>query len=110
MVVKQSAPTGRRVHDAGRIVQRAEPDSSSPLATMPAEHRTKLFPVLKDGPRVVAELTSGRPPHRLTVLRWCLSGSHGVKLRTVSVGRCRHTSREWLVEFWQKLAEVRNAQ
>lgn len=100
----KSAPR-RASGDSGRVVQLPEP---SPLASLPAEIRGRLFPLLKDGPHVVEQLT-GKRPHRLTVLRWAVAGASGIRLRTVSVGRARFTTREWLLLFWQQLDEARRA-
>lgn len=81
----------------------------SPLDAMSAEQRGRLFALLKNGPAVTEELC-GRRVHRATLLRWAIAGSHGIRLKTVSIGRCRHTSREWLLSFWAALGEVRDAQ
>lgn len=96
----------RKSSTSGRVVQVGP---GSPLDAMSAEHRGRLFALLRHGPTVCEELC-GRRVHRATLLRWALAGSHGVKLRTVSVGRARHTSREWLLSFWTALSEVRDAQ
>ena len=46
-------------------------------------------------------------PDRSTVFRWVTKGCSGVKLRTVSVGRTRHTTERWLMEFFTKIADAR---
>lgn len=103
------ATKARRAPDSRREASSAVPDSASPLAAVPAESRTRLFPLLRLGPTVVEELC-GKRPHKLTLLRWAVAGSHGVKLRTTSVGRARYSSRAWLVEFWNAVDEARRAE
>ena len=47
------------------------------------------------------------PPDRSTVFRWVLKGCRGVRLRTVSVGRTRHTTERWLLSFFEEVAAAR---
>ena len=68
---------------------------------------SKLFPLAAEGPRVVQELT-GRRPNQSTVLRWAARGVAGVRLNSVFVGRCRMTTKHWLMEFWKAIAEAHN--
>lgn len=46
-------------------------------------------------------------PDRSTVFRWVLKGCCGVRLRTVSVGRARHTTERWLLSFFSEVATAR---
>lgn len=46
-------------------------------------------------------------PDRSTVFRWVLKGCCGVRLRTVSVGRTRHTTERWLMSFFDEVAAAR---
>jgi hypothetical protein len=46
-------------------------------------------------------------PDRSTVFRWVSKGCCGVRLRTVSVGRTRHTTERWLLEFFEEVAAAR---
>lgn len=93
-------PTGQR------RTERVDP--SSPLSALSEAQRNSLFPLMADGPRVVEELTKRRPDKR-TVLRWATPGVAGVRLRTVTVGRCRMTTREWLVQFWAAVDSARSS-
>ncbi len=45
----------------------------------------------------------GKPVHPNTLSRWCLRGVRGVRLRSVTVGQQRFTSRAWLDEFLASL-------
>jgi hypothetical protein len=47
-------------------------------------------------------------PDRSTVFRWVAKGYGGVRLKTVSVGRTRHTTERWLVEFFIEIAGARD--
>jgi hypothetical protein len=46
-------------------------------------------------------------PDRSTVFRWASKGCCGVRLRTVSVGRTRHTTERWLLAFFEEVAAAR---
>src|SRR6185295_9358812 len=46
-------------------------------------------------------------PDRSTVFRWVSQGCCGRRLRTVSVGRTRHTTERWLLSFFQEIAGAR---
>ena len=46
-------------------------------------------------------------PDRSTIFRWVLKGCCGVRLRTVSVGRTRHTTERWLMLFFDEVAAAR---
>jgi len=45
---------------------------------------------------------------RSTVFRWALKGCCGIRLKTVSVGRTRHTSERWLMQFFERVASARD--
>ncbi|MCB9882223.1 MAG: DUF1580 domain-containing protein [Planctomycetes bacterium] len=60
--------------------------------------RDQLFKLLA-GSSIVEELTGNRP-HRSALHRWASKGVAGVRLQTVCVGRCRYTTRRWLIEFF----------
>lgn len=47
-------------------------------------------------------------PDRSTVFRWVTKGCCGVRLRTVSVGRTRHTTEQWLLSFFDEIAVARS--
>jgi len=47
-------------------------------------------------------------PDRSTVFRWAGRGCSGVKLKTVSVGRTRHTTERWLMQFFADVAAARD--
>ena len=47
-------------------------------------------------------------PNRSTVFRWVQKGCSGVCLRTVSVGRTRHTTERWLLSFFEAVAAARD--
>jgi hypothetical protein len=47
-------------------------------------------------------------PDRSTVFRWVTKGCCGVKLKTVSVGRTRHTTERWLVDYFAEIAGARD--
>ena len=81
--------------------------ANSARALLEAVERGGLFPLLEQGPKVTASLCRGRRPHRTSVLRWSIRGLYGVRLKTVMVGRCRHTTKEWLVQFWHDVDEAR---
>ncbi|MBK7875943.1 MAG: DUF1580 domain-containing protein [Planctomycetes bacterium] len=49
-------------------------------------------------------------PDRSTVYRWAVKGCSGVRLRTVSVGRARHTTELWLFTFFEEVAAARERQ
>jgi hypothetical protein len=49
--------------------------------------------------RIVEEMTS-RTTRRGSVQRWAAQGIRGIRLRTVTVGRTRYTTRRWLLEFF----------
>jgi Protein of unknown function (DUF1580) len=55
----------------------------------------------------VPTLLPGRPD-RSTVFRWVTKGCCGARLKTVSVGRTRHTTERWLVEFFTEVAGARD--
>jgi hypothetical protein len=57
--------------------------------------RDQLF-ALVDGASVVESLTGTRP-HRTALHRWAQRGIAGVRLRTVTAGRRRYTTRRWLL-------------
>lgn len=46
-------------------------------------------------------------PDRSTVFRWIGRGCWGARLRTVSVGRTRHTTERWLLAFFDEVAVAR---
>lgn len=46
-------------------------------------------------------------PDRSTVYRWVVKGCSGVRLKTVSVGRARHTTERWLLTFFEEVAAAR---
>ncbi|MFN0008769.1 MAG: DUF1580 domain-containing protein [Planctomycetota bacterium] len=46
-------------------------------------------------------------PDRSTIFRWASKGFCGVRLRTVSVGRTRHTTERWLLSFFDEVACAR---
>lgn len=61
--------------------------------------------------QAAAELPSGRPGkrrHVASLYRYTDPGLHGVRLRYVQVGSTRCTTREWLHEFFEALAEARD--
>ncbi len=48
-----------------------------------------------------------KPPHYVSVLRWCLDGLHGVRLESIKVGRKLHTSHEAINRFVNRSAEAK---
>ena len=49
---------------------------------------------------------SGRPYSTPTIHRWVRPGVRGHRLRTVCIGGIRHTTEEWLWQFFQSLSDV----
>ena len=47
-----------------------------------------------------------RPPHYVSVLRWCLEGRLGVRLESIKIGRTFHTSHEAINRFVNELAQA----
>jgi hypothetical protein len=52
-------------------------------------------------------LRHGAPVHLSTVHRWVQRGIGGVRLRVVSIGGTKCTTRRWLMEFFEQLGAHR---
>ena len=76
------------------------------LESIPADRVDELFPLLREGPKVVDELTGDRP-HKSTLLRHASTGVRGTKLETISRGRTMLSTRRWLIEFWAQVDAAR---
>jgi len=73
---------------------------------MPATHRDP--DELLTLPEAAGELPrrrGGKRPHVATLHRWCTHGLGGVRLRVVRVGGTRCTTRAWLTDFFERLAQ-----
>ena len=82
------------------------PETEYLLARLPDEDRDRIFPLLADGPRIFATLT-GRRPHRTLLWRHAEDGVHGVRLKTITVGRTMMCHPRWLIEHWAAVDEAR---
>jgi len=83
-------------------------DLSTLLNVLPLDQHDRLFPLMAEGP-VLYEKMSGRRPDKSLVWRHATKGVHGVKLKTVSVGRTRMTTPRWIVEHWAAVEAARSA-
>lgn len=86
--------------------RRATVAPSAPSDVVHAATSEQLVPLLRKAPALVERLT-GRRPHHATLWRWATSGCAGIRLRTVTVGRQRMTSRRWLLDFFAGVDDAR---
>ncbi len=87
---------------------RRSADPDSPLASLDDRTRTALFELVAEGPSVLEEFI-GKRHHSRTLLRWALKGVGTVKLKSVTAGRKRYTSRAWLLRFFEESEAERRA-
>jgi hypothetical protein len=82
--------------------QKSESSATASKAPIPGD----LFSI-NDLPRRkwMPRRRRGKTLSKFTILRWCLHGRGGIRLRSVMVGGLRCTTDRWAQEFFQRLAD-----
>ena len=88
----------RAAHDVAAANMTTHGVSDALLLALPEATWDQLFP-LREGGAVVESLT-GRSPDSSAIHRWASRGIAGEKLKTITVGRRRFTTRRWLLDWF----------
>lgn len=84
-------------------------NTSVPLRAAANEQAQQLDLIpLAEVPRILPPRAGGKRIHPSCVFRWASHGILGCRLRWISMGRCRVTRREWLEEFFSRVAAARD--
>ena len=76
----------------------AQAPEADPSGLIPLEAVPDLLPTRR-----------GRKHHKSSIFRWASKGLHGTRLRSVSVGGTRATTRAWLLDFFEAVAQAEDA-